>query len=314
MKSSASTVPMKALRNVFGTNLQENVMLANYTTARVGGAAEALLIVHSAKELAETIRNLWNLQAPYRVLGSGSNVLISDRGLQEVIVINRANLIKVGANTNPPTVWAESGASMASIGKRLALRGLAGFAWGTYIPGTLGGAVYGNAGAHGGDIQSQLILADILHPELGKVQWTSEQFDYGYRSSILKREDSKAVILSVRLELSQSTRDEMETCLQTIYKRRVKMQPPGSSLGSIFKNPKGDKAGRLIEAAGLKGSRIGDVEISQIHANFFVNHGNANARDIYSLIHLAQQTVNEKFGVQLEMEIELLGDWTENDE
>ena len=109
-----------------------------------------------------------------------------------------------------------------ALAKRLALRGLAGFTWGTYIPGTLGGSIYGNAGAHGGDIASQLILADILHPVLGKVQWTSKDFEYGYRSSILKRTDSKAIILSALLELSQSTREEVENCLETIYKRRVK--------------------------------------------------------------------------------------------
>ena len=314
MTASATPFPIQALRDAFGSNLQENVMLAHYTTARVGGAAEAVLIVHSANEMADTVQKLWDMQAPYRVLGGGSNVLISDKGLREVIVINRANQIKVDAHTNPPTVWAESGASMVSIGKRLALRGLAGFTWGTYIPGTLGGAIYGNAGAHGGDIASQLILADILHPVLGRVQWTSEQFEYGYRSSILKRTDNKAIILSASLELSHSTREEVEDCLETILNRRIKMQPPGSSLGSIFKNPQDDKAGRLIEAAGLKGTRIGDVEISQKHANFFVNYGDAEAKDIYSLIRLAQQTVKEKFDVQLEMEIELLGDWTTNEE
>lgn len=312
MQPSAA-VPMKALQNVFGESLQENVMLSNYTTARVGGAAAALLIVHSAQELENALQHLWQLKAPYRVLGSGSNVLISDRGLQEVVVINRANLIKVDTHTDPPTVWAESGASMASIGKRLALRGLSGFEWGTYIPGTLGGAIYGNAGAHGGDIQNQLILADILHPELGKVQWNNDQFEYGYRSSILKRTDSPAVILSARLALNYGTREGVEKCLQTIYDRRVKMQPPGSSLGSIFKNPGEDKAGRLIESAGLKGTRIGDVEISQKHANFFVNYGQAAAKDIYQLILLAQRTVEEKFGVKLEMEIELLGEWTEHE-
>ena len=311
MTAKASSLPIKALRDVFGSNLQENVMLASYTTARVGGAAAAMLIVRSADELTDALLKIWEVQAPYRVLGSGSNVLISDKGLQEVVIINRADKIKVDAQSDPPVVWAESGASMSRIGKRLALRGLAGFTWGTYIPGTLGGAVYGNAGAHGSDIASQLILADILHPELGKVQWSVDDFEYGYRTSILKRTDSKAAILSASLALSHSTREEVESCLETIFNRRTKMQPPGSSLGSIFKNPPGDKSGRLIEAAGLKGTRIGNVEISQKHANFFVNHGDAQAKDIYALIRLAQHTVKEKFDVQLEMEIELLGEWTE---
>lgn len=314
MKPAAEVVPLQALRNVFGDSLQENVMMANYTTARVGGIAAALLVVHSAEELVHAQNQLWQLDVPYRVLGGGSNILVSDRGLQEVVVINRANLIKVEAEAPLPSVWAESGASMVSIGKRLALRGLSGFEWATYIPGTLGGAIYGNAGAHGGDMHSQIILADILHPQLGRVQWSSDDFVYAYRSSILKRTDSKAIILSASLRLSHSTREEVEKCLEGIYNRRLKMQPPGSSLGSIFKNPGDDKAGRLIEAAGLKGTRIGDVEISQKHANFFVNHGQAAAKDIYALIRLAQRTVEEKFGVQLEMEIELLGDWTDNEQ
>ena len=314
MSTSAASLPIHSLRDVFGSSLQENVKLGNYTTARVGGSAAALLIVHTANELADIVQKLWDIEAPYRVLGGGSNVLISDKGLQEVIVINRANQIKVDAQSTHPTVWAESGATNVHIGKRLALRGLSGFAWATYIPGTLGGAVYGNAGAHGSEIACKLILADILHPVLGKVQWTAKDFDYGYRSSVLKRSNSKAVILAASLALSHSSREKVEKRLETIINRRKKVQPPGSSLGSIFKNPQDDKAGRLIEAVGLKGTRIGDVEISQKHANFFVNHGDAQAKDIYALIRLTQKTVEEKFGVALEMEIELLGDWTEDDE
>jgi len=311
MSTSAAPLPIKALRDAFGSDLQENVMLGNYTTARVGGAADALLIVHSADELADTVQKLWDIEAPYRVLGGGSNVLISDKGLREVVVVNRANQIKVNAESDPPTVWAESGAANVQIGKRLALRGLSGFAWATYIPGTIGGAVYGNAGAHGGDIARKLILADILHPEYGRVQWTAEDFDYGYRSSIIKCSDCKAVVLTVCLALKHSTPEKVEARLQKILERRKSVQPPGSSLGSIFMNPQDDKAGRLIEAAGLKGTRIGDVEISQKHANFFINHGDAHAKDIYALIRLAQKSVEEKFGVALKMEIELLGEWTE---
>lgn len=309
MKGMPSLAPIHALRAAFGDKLQENVPLASYTTAHVGGPAEALLVADSASELEQAAHRLWEIEAPFYVMGYGSNVLVSDDGLRGVVIINRARAINVDAACEPPTVWAESGALIGTIARQVGLKGLGGFEWAATVPGTLGGAVYGNAGAFGGDMNGSLVLAEILHPD-GKEEWSAERLQYQYRSSILKREHIAAVILAARLKLTHSSPQIVQETMDRFSAQRRNTQPPGASMGSMFKNPGGDYAGRLIEAAGLKGRHIGDAEISTVHANFFVNHGNARAADIGQLIHLAREAVADKFGVQLELEVELLGDWS----
>jgi len=149
-------------------------------------------------------------------------------------------------------------------------------------------------------------LADILHQENGKETWPKEKFEYAYRTSKVKRNPGSAVILSARFRLQPANQDQILTCMAEFEARRQKKMPPGTSMGSTFRNPPGDHAGRLIEAAGLKGHSIGDAEISPLHANFFINHGNATFEDYRQLIKLAQESVLEKFNVNLELEIEIL--------
>ena len=307
--SRRAPLPIKKLRDLFGSRLQENVKLSNYTTAHAGGVADALLIAQDMHELEDAVQLLWQHNLCFQILGSGSNVLISDLGMREVIIINRARNIKVDAQHTPPSVWAESGANFGAIARQVALRGLSGLEWANSIPGTIGGAVYGNAGAHGSDMQHDLILAEILHRTHGKQVWTCEQMEFSYRSSILKRNPGQAVILAARLRLQASTPEEVKNQMDSFRERRKATQPTGASLGSMFKNPPGDYAGRLIEAAGLKGARIGGAHVSNMHANFFLNDKEATAQDIYQLIQLVQSTVEEKFGIKLELEVELLGEW-----
>jgi UDP-N-acetylmuramate dehydrogenase len=300
---------MAALRSAFGEALRENASLAGYTTARAGGTADALLVASSALELEGFARRLWEMEVPFFILGYGSNVLVSDDGIRGVVIINRARAIEIDAESAPPTVRAESGALIGTIARQAGLRGLSGFEWAATVPGTLGGAVYGNAGAFGGDMQSSLLLAEILHPN-GIEVWPVDRMQYEYRSSLLKRSRIPAVILAARLKLEHSEPQIVQEKMDGFTSRRRSTQPPGASMGSMFKNPPGDYAGRLIEAAGLKGTRFGDAEISQVHANFFINHGGASAEDIGRLISTARETVAKKFGVQLELEVELLGDWS----
>jgi len=299
----------ESLRTMFGVRLQENVRLANYTSARVGGEADGLMIVHSAEELEKASLALSDLKIPYAILGSASNVLISDRGFRGVVVLNRAQTIKIEVNADPPTVWAESGANFGSLARQVALRGFSGLEWAATIPGSVGGAVYGNAGAYGSDMRTHLLLAEILHPNHEKQSWVCGQMEYDYRSSLLKRSQIKAVILAARFRLEKSTPQVVKIKMEEYSAQRKKTQPPGASLGSMFKNPPGDFAGRLIEACGLKGFRIGGVEVSRVHANFFVNDEKATATDFRLLIEQVKRTVSEKQGVELELEIELLGDW-----
>lgn len=152
-------------------------------------------------------------------------------------------------------------------------------------------------------------MAEILHRKHGKEAWSCERFGYGYRTSALKREPGTAVILSGKLKLNRSTREAVQAQMEAYVAYRKRTQPPGASMGSVFKNPPGDYAGRLIEQAGLKGTRVGGVEVSPVHANFFVTSENATASDYWHLICLVKQKVYETFGVELELEIERIGDW-----
>jgi UDP-N-acetylmuramate dehydrogenase len=250
------------------------------------------------------------MEIPFYVIGSGANVLISDEGLRGIVILNRAHTVKVEAEHTPPCVWAESGAIFSSVARQAALRGLSGLEWATAIPGTLGGAVYGNAGAFGGSVKNSLILAEILQPS-GKVIWTCAEMEYDYRSSRLKRNHEPVVILAAKMSLTHSSAETVQSQMEAFSAKRRATQPPGASMGSMFKNPPGDHAGRLIEAAGLKGTKVGGAEVSSVHANFFINRENATASDLYKLIRLVQSKVMETSNVKLELEIELLGNWQE---
>jgi UDP-N-acetylmuramate dehydrogenase len=299
-----------SLGDRLGGHLQEHVVLANYTTARTGGPADALLPVNTMEELVQAVQSLWRLDIHFVLLGSGSNVLVSDQGFRGVVVLNRARTVKVDAHHSPPTIWAESGANLSTIARQAGLRGLTGLEWAATVPGTLGGAVYGNAGAHGSNMQANLLLAEILHRDHGRETWPGEKLAFQYRSSIIKRDRIAAIILAARLKVENSTPADVQKKMDEFAAYRRRTQPPGATLGSMFKNPPGDYAGRLIEAAGLKGTRIGAAEISAIHANFFINLGQASAGDIYQLIQLARRTVANQCNVELELEIELIGDFT----
>ncbi|MEW6029035.1 MAG: UDP-N-acetylmuramate dehydrogenase [Chloroflexota bacterium] len=300
-------LPLDLLRAAFGPRMQENIPLAPYTSARIGGPADALVTAKSADELAGTVSRLWELDVPYLILGGGSNVLVSDRGVRGVVVLNKAKGVHFDSG-DQPRVRAESGVVFSNLANRAAEKGLGGLEWAATVPGTVGGAVYGNAGAFGGDMAGNLISAELL-TESGREAWPVEKMEYGYRTSILKRSTLKFVILAANIRLEHGAKEAVRFKISEFVERRKSTQPPGASMGSMFKNPPGDHAGRLIEAAGLKGARLGNAEISPVHGNFFVNHGDTKAGDIRALIELAQKTVEEKFGVKLELEIELIGDW-----
>jgi UDP-N-acetylmuramate dehydrogenase len=300
---------MNLLRQTFNNRLQENVQMANFTTMNIGGKADALLIVHTAVELENFVNKLWELGLPYVILGSGSNVLISDYGIREVVLINHAHNLRINSNSQPASVWAESGANLAQVGRQTALRGFSGLEWASAIPGTIGGAVYGNAGAFKKDISCNFLHAEILHRLKGKQIWEKEHFTYSYRSSILKKEPQEAVILTATLGLEKGEPEMIKSLMEENRQKRMKTQPPGPSMGSVFRNPEGDKAGRLIEAAGLKGKKNGGAEISSIHANFIINTGSAQAQDVLDLILQARQAVESNFGIHLIPEIQIMGEW-----
>ncbi len=327
----------------FGEQFEAHVSLARYTSARIGGLADGLLTANSVADLDLMARFLWEQEIPFIVLGGGSNVLVSDAGMRGLVLLNKARQVVFKQENDPPTVQAASGSNFGVIARQAAKRGLSGLEWASGIPGTIGGAIVGNAGAHGGDIAGNLLMAEILHREMEdkrskngnppsmvvrREEWQAEKFDFAYRSSLIKREqygtkriggtdqmgrsDKKQpdfIILTALLRLAHSTKEVVEARIEKFVSQRQQTQPPGASMGSMFKNPEGDFAGRLIDQAGLKGTRIGDAAISSLHANFFINYGNASARDVWELINLARTVVSNKFGIDLELEIELVGSW-----
>ncbi|MDO8752768.1 MAG: UDP-N-acetylmuramate dehydrogenase [Anaerolineales bacterium] len=301
------SIPVDVLRLHFGDAVQEHVSLAPYTSSRIGGFADILVMVKSTNELRDVMKVVWEHEIPYYVLGGGSNVLVSDQGVRGVVVLNRAKEVRFESG-NQPAVWCESGVIFSNLANRCASKGLAGLEWAATVPGTIGGAVYGNAGAFGGEMSRSLIWAEMLTTD-GLENFSVEQMGYGYRTSVLKRAENKAIVLSALLRLTNSTKEEVSAKIEEFSERRKSTQPPGASMGSMFKNPQGDHAGRLIEAAGLKGTRVGNAEISTVHGNFFINHGQTRASDIRELVDLTRRIVKQKLGVELELEIEFVGEW-----
>ncbi|NCP86971.1 MAG: UDP-N-acetylenolpyruvoylglucosamine reductase [Anaerolineae bacterium CG_4_9_14_3_um_filter_57_17] len=293
-------------RSLFAS-AQEQVNLAPYTSARIGGPADWLVTVNSADELARAIQICWREGLAFTLLGGGSNLLVSDKGIRGLVILNRAKAVEFLPGERP-TVRAEAGVIFSNLAHRAAAQNFSGLEWAATVPGTVGGAVYGNAGAFGGDIAHDLLRAEVL-ARAERAWWPVEKFGYDYRSSVLKRGEAQAIILAAEFRLQNRPAQEIQATIDQFSARRKAAQPPGASMGSMFKNPPGDHAGRLIEAAGLKGTRIGNAEISALHANFFINHGQTRAADVRALIDLAQATVFQKFGICLELEVELAGEW-----
>ncbi len=300
---------VRDLRATFGKRLQQGVPLAPYTSARIGGPADYLLVVRFSQELASAAQVLWQMGVPFRILGAGANVLVSDGGVREVVILNQAREIKFPEEETEQGVWAESGAALAVVARLTVQRGWTGLEWAVTVPGTIGGAVVGNAGAYQGDMAHSLRMVEILQQDGQPETWSVERLEYGYRDSWLKRHPGLAVVLSARFGLNASTPEAARAKAEGFTQERRRSQPPGASMGSTFRNPPGDNAGRLIEAAGLKGLKQGGAQISPKHANFIVNVGGATAADVMALIQAAREAVRDRFSVNLELEIELLGDW-----
>jgi UDP-N-acetylmuramate dehydrogenase len=297
------------LSETFQDAYRSQVPLAPYTSSRLGGMADHMIEARSAQTLVFAARELWGRGLAFRVLGGGSNVLVADEGVREVVLLNRAKDRRFSEGGERPSLWAESGASIGTLARQSAERGLTGLEWAAGVPGTLGGAVVGNAGAHGGDMAGALTMAEILQQDGGQDSWPVERFEYGYRTSSLKRNPGSFVVLSATMDLMESTVEACKAAMRAYREQREASQPAGASMGSMFKNPIGQYAGQLLDSAGLKGMREGSAVISEVHANFFINEGGAKAADVRKLIGRAEAEVRRIHGIELELEIELIGDW-----
>lgn len=288
--------------------IKKDEPLERFTSARIGGPADWLAVVNSTGTLIELVMAAQVQGLPWRILGSGSNVLVADAGVRGLVIINR---IKFVAMNDEGRVYAESGTNLSSLARNCIARGFMGLEWAVSVPGTVGGAIVGNAGAHGGNVAGCLDRALLLWSDGTVAEWSVEQFEYEYRSSVLKRLSAaeSPVVLAGLFTLIPGDPGILAQRADEYMARRKATQPPGASMGSMFKNPAGDYAGRLIDDCGLKGVQVGGAQISPVHANFVVNRGGATASDVKQLIDLARTRVREKLGIELKLEIELIGDW-----
>lgn len=304
--------------------------LAAYTAMRVGGPADLLIVCESVAEVVRAVRLAQEHGVPWVVLGGGCNVLVADKGMRGLVIVNKAaGIAFTGAN-----VRAEAGASLALLARETVERGLAGLEWAAGLPGTVGGAVVGNAGAFDGDIAGVLAGATVLEPDGAITERPNEWFEFGYRESRIKKRHGDAetrghgdaetwrrrdrghasritrhVVLAATFGLRPGDPQALAARAAEILEWRRTKHPSGATMGSTFKNPPGSHAGYLIEQAGLRGRRIGGAQISELHGNFFMNTGGATAADVLALIEHARAEVLRQFGVELELEIELIGDW-----
>ena len=280
--------------------------LKRYTAWKIGGPADALLEPKSAGELIEAVETARENEIPVTILGGGTNVLVFDGGIRGLSIRLARSLTDVEIEGN--VVVADAGVLYPALANATAAKGLAGLEFATGIPGTVGGAVYMNAGAYGGETREVLDWADVYKPEDGEVvRMANADLGFRYRGSVL-HEHPDWIVLRAGYTLVPGDAEELKARIKGFRKQRMTGSPNKPSCGSTFKRPDNDYPGRVIEAAGLKGTRIGELEISPDHANYFVNHGGGTARDALALIQLAKETVREKLGVELQPEVRFLGE------
>jgi UDP-N-acetylmuramate dehydrogenase len=295
---------LDALADELGPRVQQGGRLARFTSMGVGGPAGLLVVVESSDGLARAVGAARRHAVSFRVLGGGCNVLVADRGVRGLVIVNRAASILFEGSV----VRAGSGAKLAFLARKTVDSGLGGLAWAAGLPGTVGGAVVGNAGAFGGDIAGTLRSAAVLEPDGEVVERENAWFEFAYRSSRLKGEAvTRHVVLAAAFELEPGDKAALRARADEVLAWRRAHHPSGATMGSTFKNPPDHHAGQLVEQAGLKGYRVGGARISEQHANFLINDGNATASDVLALIEHVRAEVARQFGVELALEIELLG-------
>ena len=298
---------LQAIKSILpGERILENEDMDTHTTFRVGGPARFMLIVETTEELSKIVKYLNTIRREFFLLGNGSNLLVSDKGYDGIILRlsgEFANLCVSGEK-----ICAGAAAQLSAVARAAADNSLTGMEFAAGIPGSVGGAMVMNAGAFGGDM-SMIVESVQIMDENGEIlNLENETMEFGYRSSVIK--GSKYIVTNVTFKLSQGDHDEIIAQMNDIAEKRRQKQPlEYPSAGSTFKRPEGYYAGKLIMDAGLRGFSIGGARVSDKHCGFVINQGYASAADIYDVICQVQERVKDKFGVDLEREVILLGDF-----
>ena len=293
------------LQHLDGVEADWDIMMAGHTSLRVGGPVSCLLRPLDLAGLQTAVQVLNQNHYPYFILGRGTNLLVQDAGIKAVAISLEEGFSQVKCMDPSGRVQAGAGLRLSRLLRFCLQQSLSGLEFIAGIPGSVGGALRMNAGTHAGEMADVCEALHLLLSDTALVRLARSQLSFSYRRLELP---PASVVVEAEFLLTPSSREQIRQKIRALLKVRKEKQPWRlPSAGSVFKNPPGDFAGRLIEAVGLKGVRLGDAQISPKHANFIVNRGQAQSRDILALIQLAQDKVSQEFGVQLELEIEVLG-------
>ncbi|MBJ8079820.1 UDP-N-acetylmuramate dehydrogenase [Bacillus cereus group sp. N14] len=282
-----------------------NEALARYTTMKIGGPADILIVPKHVASIEKTLQLVKKYKTKWTVIGRGSNLLVSDLGIEGVVIRLGEGLDHLEVEKHRVRVG--GGYPLIKLSTLLSRQGLSGLEFASGIPGSVGGAVYMNAGAHKSDISNILSKALILF-ENGTIDWlTHEEMEFSYRTSVLQTK-RPGIVLEAEFQLQVGESEGIVSVMQKNKDYRRETQPWNHPCaGSIFRNPIPYFAGDLIEKAGLRGYQIGGAQISEMHGNFIINTGGASAQDVLSLIALIKQTIKDKFGVEMHTEVEIIG-------
>ena len=294
---------MKEINNETSSLCLMNEPLKKHTTYGIGGPADLMIFPKSKQDLIKVIEIINENKIQLTILGSGSNVLVSDDGIRGVVISLKNSLKQIEVADN--ILYAECGTMLGKIVKYAVKNDLIGLENLNGVPGTLGGALIMNAGAWGGEISENLVHVELINSksEVKKIQ--KKDLNFSYRQSSFDKDD---ILLSAKFNLKKAEKNIIKENFMEAQSGRKKSQPLNKrSAGSLFKNPKNSSAGKLLDDAGLKGFSIGDAKISEKHANFFINDGNASSSDMLMLIKKAHQEVKDRFSVNLSLEVKLLG-------
>lgn len=278
--------------------------LKKHTTFRIGGSAKYFCLPRTPEQLAAVLKACHALKESYYILGNGSNVLVSDKGYDGVVIQLFQNWNEIRIEDR--TLYAQAGALLVRAAHMAAKEGLTGLEFASGIPGTVGGALVMNAGAYGGEMKDVVREALVLTEQGEQLRLTKEELELGYRTSSVAREHY--IVLEAVLDLEEGDQEAIEARMQELKEARTGKQPlEYPSAGSTFKRPEGYFAGKLIMDAGLRGFRVGDAQVSEKHCGFVINRGEATAQNVLELVSHVQQEVQRRFGVELELEMKLLG-------
>ncbi len=289
-----------------GITVKQNALMRDYTSFQIGGPADLMLQPESADALAQCFRILHEASIVPLVIGAGSNLLVSDRGIRGVVIRLAAPMNRTYVQENE--IIAEAGISLARLAMTALDAGLSGLEFASGIPGTLGGAIFMNAGAYGGEMKDVTIETEYLDENGALCTLSGKQHTFGYRKSFFS--GKPFIILRSRLRLTPGDPEKIRETMRDLNARRKEKQPLNfPSAGSFFKRPEGHFAGRLIEDAGLKGAFVGGAQISKKHAGFMINTGGATAEDVCRLMEQVKETVYKNTGVTLEPEVRFVGEF-----